>query len=55
MQLSKESRNYYFYEYYFVYFSLLFKTEKGDPRIDENEKDIFIDMYHFFYARSRVC
>lgn len=53
MQLSKETKNYYFYEYYFVYFSLLLKTGKGDPDIDENEKDIFIDMYYFFSRNKR--
>jgi transcriptional regulator with PAS, ATPase and Fis domain len=53
MQLSKETKNYYFYEYYFVYFSLLLKTEKGDPGIDENEKDIFIDMYYYFSRNKR--
>ncbi len=50
-QLSNETRNYYYYEYHYVYFAWLLET--GEAAGDAGEKDIFFDMYYFFLGNER--
>lgn len=50
-QLSNETRNYYYFQYYYVYFGWLLET--GESGIGHSEKDIFFDMYYFFLGNGR--
>jgi transcriptional regulator with PAS, ATPase and Fis domain len=49
MQLSKKTRNYFYYEYYYVYFNDLLKKNE----IPDEKKEIFIDVYYFFSRNKR--
>lgn len=48
-RLSKESKNYFYYEYYYVYFHCL---PDHRPLTDE-EREIFYDVYYFFARNKR--
>lgn len=47
--MSDGRRNYFFYQYYFIYFSLFFKYEKKS----KDMKDLFYDTYYFFLDNNR--
>jgi len=49
MQLSKKTKNYYFYEYYYIYFNDLLKKNE----IPDQQKEIFIEIYYFFSRNKR--
>ncbi|MDQ1352832.1 MAG: Nif-specific regulatory protein [Acidobacteriota bacterium] len=55
MQLSRKTRNYHFYEYFYVYFNDRLEKDKRSERvdIDDGEKSIFMDMYYFFLRNKR--
>jgi len=47
MGLSKKIKNYYFYEFYYIYF------DNFKDRIKEKDKEIFKEMYYFFLRNKR--
>jgi transcriptional regulator with PAS, ATPase and Fis domain len=60
-QLSKKSRNYYYYEYYYIYFDT-FHDPLGIDRLNHlpedhdipgRKEDIFMEMYYFFSRNKR--
>lgn len=60
MQLSGKTRNYHFYEYYYIYFTdRLGKGKRSESEtvdrvdLDDGEKNIFMDMYYFFLRNKR--
>ncbi len=49
MELSKETRNYYYYEYYYIYFGYFFAGKE----MDSDDRAIFLDLYYFFLKNKR--
>jgi DNA-binding NtrC family response regulator len=49
MDLSRETRNYYYYEYYYIYFSYFFPGAE----MDNEKREIFSDIYYFFLRNKR--
>jgi len=48
-KLSKRVRNYFFYEYYYMFFSVSSNIDE----IIQNNKNLFVDMYYFFLRNGR--
>ncbi len=55
MQLSRKTRNFHFYEYFYVYFNDRLRNDKRRESLDleDGEKNIFMDMYYFFLKNKR--
>lgn len=49
MELSKETRNYYYYEYYYIYFAYFFAGKE----MNSDTRAIFLDLYYFFLKNKR--
>ncbi len=49
MELSRGTRNYYYYEYYYIYFNHFLRPEE----MDESTKEIFSHIYYFFLKNKR--
>lgn len=63
MQLCMKTKNYHFYEYYYIYFNDRAQKEKSNDNLGilemngtdshNREKDIFMDTYYFFLRNKR--
>ncbi len=49
MELSQRTKNYFYYEYYWVFFNFFNAREE----IEDNLKEIFIETYYFFLRNGR--
>jgi predicted ATP-dependent protease len=52
MDLSKETKNYYYYEYYYIYYNYFWNEDKDG--FDPEHKARFNDIYYFFLRNRRT-
>ncbi len=48
--LSKKNKNYFFYEYHYLYFNYFL----NENEIENTEKSLFLEVYYFFLKNGRV-